>query len=200
MRTPGIRVQALIQMTGVHGFNQVFFDDVRVPARNRVGEENRGWYIATTTLDFERSGIERVLIADRDLRRIEDWWRAGREGLTARPAATARRHRLADLRIAVEVGRLLAYRVAWMQGRGLVPNYEASMAKMYNSDVGQMVANAAINLVGPAGQLRPGSPAAELDGGPAFRYLDAVRLTIGQGTGEIQRNVIATRGLGLPRG
>ena len=65
----------MIQMTGEHGFNQVLFEDVRVPARNRVGEENRGWYVATTTLDFERSGIERYLIADRDLRRIETWWR-----------------------------------------------------------------------------------------------------------------------------
>ncbi len=188
MATPGIQVQPLIQLTGAHGFNQVFFEDVRVPARNRVGDEHRGWYVATTTLDFERSGIERVLVADRDLRRLEAWWCTG--GSAHQPAT--RRHLLADLRVAVEVGRLLAYRVAWMQGRGLAPNYEASMAKMYNSDLGQRVANVAVNVCGLPGQVR--SAAA------AFRYMDSVRLTIGQGTGEIQRNIIATRGLGLARG
>ncbi|MGD9893814.1 MAG: acyl-CoA dehydrogenase family protein [Dehalococcoidia bacterium] len=199
LRSPGITISPLVQMTGEHGFNQVFFGDVRVPLRNRVGDEHRGWYVATTTLDFERSGIERYLTADRDLRRVEDWQRTNRGLWSGRPGATAQRLQLADLRVGVEVGRLLAYRVAWMQGRGMVPNYEASMSKMFNSDLGQAVARAGIAVFGVAGQLRGESAYAPLDGRPAFRYLDSVRLTIGQGTGEIQRNVIAQRGLGLPR-
>jgi alkylation response protein AidB-like acyl-CoA dehydrogenase len=199
LTTPGVTISPLIQMTGEHGFNQLFFDDVRVPARNRVGEEHRGWYVATTTLDFERSGIERYLTADRDLRRIEGWWRDNRAALTSLPGSAARRHLLADLRISVEAGRLLAYRVAWMQGQGRVPNAEASMSKMFNSDVGQAVARAMIAVAGLAGQLRNGSAHASLGDAPAFRYLDSVRLTIGQGTGEVQRNIIAQRGLGLPR-
>ena len=200
MSTPGITVRPLLQLTGRHGFNEVFFDDVHVPVRNRVGEEDRGWYVATTTLDFERSGIERVLTADRDLQRLEEWWRESPERFRERPGGPARRSRTAELRVAVEVSRLLAYRVAWMQSRSLVPNHEASMAKMYSSDVGQWVAQLVCNAAGLEGQLRPEEPRAPKGGAPVFRYMDAVRLTIGQGTGEIQRNVIATRGLGLPRG
>ena len=198
MATPGVTVRPLIQLTGHPGFNEVYFDDVHVPAKNRVGDENRGWYVATTTLDFERSGIERVLIADRDLRRLEEHWVAGDFG--GRPAAESRRIRAAELRVAVEGCRLLAYRVAWMQSRGLVPNHQASMTKMYASEVGQWVAQFVVNAHGLAGQLTPDEPRAPLGGTPAYRYMDSVRLTIGQGTGEIQRNVIATRGLGLPRG
>jgi alkylation response protein AidB-like acyl-CoA dehydrogenase len=201
MRTPGIRIQPLINLAGEHGFNEVFFDDVHVPVANRVGEENRGWYVATTTLDFERSGIERVLTADGDLVRLEDHVREQkRDGKPSQPEEAAKRGRMAELRIQTEVSRLLAHRVAWMQSQDLVPNYEASMAKMFGSDVGQRVAQEGANLDGMYGQLAPGEPSAPLDGALAFRYLDSLRLTIGQGTGEIQRNVIATRGLGLPRG
>ena len=200
METPGLTVSPLIQMTGEHGFNQEFFEDVRVPVGNRVGEENRGWYVATTTLDFERSGIERVFTADRDIGRIEAYWRDEGDAIEARGGADAKRARSSELRIATEVSRLLAYRVAWMQGRGLVPNHEASMAKMYGSDVGQWVAQLGANIAGLGGQLYRDEPHAPLGGMPAFRYLDSMRLTIGQGTGEIQRNIIATRGLGLPRG
>ncbi len=107
---------------------------------------------------------------------------------------------MAELRVQTEVSRLLAHRVAWMQSRDLVPNYEASMAKMFGSDVGQRVAQEGANLDGMYGQLASDEPIAPLDGALSFRYLDSLRLTIGQGTGEIQRNVIATRGLGLPRG
>jgi alkylation response protein AidB-like acyl-CoA dehydrogenase len=106
---------------------------------------------------------------------------------------------MADLRIECEVGTWLARRVAYMQGHGLVPNYESSMSKTFNSELGQRVADFGLTLIGLPGQLRAGAPAA-IGGVPAFRYLDARRLTIGQGTSEINRNIIATRGLGLPRG
>ena len=197
MKTPGVDVRPLLQLTGAHGFNEVFLDNVRIPVSNRVGEENRGWYIATTTLDFERSGIERVHIADRDLTHLEQWYRAHRPGVRGGGRYKAQRDAIAEMRIAVEVARLLAYRVAWMQSRGSVPNYEASMAKTFASDLGQSVAQLAANVVGlPAlASDNPFPPDS-----PGFRYLDAVRLTIAQGTGEIQRNIIAQRGLGLPRG
>jgi len=198
LRTPGIEVRPLTQLTGVAGFNEVYFEDVRVPAANMVGEENRGWYVATTTLDFERSGIERNLTAESD-------WRAIHAALLA-PANRAAlgasgdnwRRKLADLRIEVEVGRWMARRVAYMQSKGLVPNAEASMSKGYNSEVGQRVDEFGANVFGLHGQVREGARAA-MGGRAAFRYLDSRRLTVGQGTAEIQRNIIATRGLGLPR-
>ena len=199
MKTPGISVKPIRQLPGQAGFNEVFFEDVRVPAANIVGEENRGWYTATTTLDFERSGVERNIVAEGDWNRI---YRAVREApgqpLLHGPGGAARRNRLADLRVEVEVGRWLARRVAWLQTKGLVPNAEASMSKGYNSEVGQRVSEFGANLFGLAGQVREGDAAA-LGGMAAFRYLDARRLTVGQGTAEIQRNIIATRGLGLPR-
>lgn len=196
LRTPGITIRPLIQLTGVHGFNEVFFDDVRVPARNMISQENRGWYAATTTLDFERSGIERNLVAQRDWRRLVDYARLNKVALH-KGRSGVWRHKLGDLGIEVEVGQWIARRVAWMQGQGLVPNYESSMSKTYNSDVGQHIALFGVELLGLSGQLR--EPSREPANTIAFRYLDARRLTIGQGTSEINRNVIATRGLGLPR-
>jgi alkylation response protein AidB-like acyl-CoA dehydrogenase len=192
MKSPGIEVRPLVQLTGEAGFNEVYFQDVVVPAENLIGELNRGWYAATSTLDFERSGIERNLVAWRDWDRIF-------AGVRARGSARgAVRTELADLRVALEAGRWMARRVAYLQGRGMVPNYEASMSKTFNSELGQRIADFGVRAAGLAGQVRGSRGAAE--GQIAFRYLDARRLTIGQGTSEINRNVIATRGLGLPRG
>jgi alkylation response protein AidB-like acyl-CoA dehydrogenase len=195
MKTPGIEVRPLLHITGVHGFNEVYFSDVRVPAANMIGELNRGWYAATTTLDFERSGIERNLVARRDWTRLRETLLPG--ALAGRPSTW--RHKMADLLVELEVGQWMARRVAYMQGKGLVPNYEASMSKTFNSELGQRVADFGVNLFGMAGQLSA-SPRSAAGGEIAFRYLDSRRLTIGQGTSEINRNIIATRGLGLPRG
>jgi alkylation response protein AidB-like acyl-CoA dehydrogenase len=195
MKSPGIQVRPIQQLTGRAGFNEVFLDNVRVPAENMVGELNRGWYAATTTLDFERSGVERNLIAERDWSRIYAAMRAA-PGTAAAHAGI--RRELAELKIEVEVGRWLARRVAWLQTMGRVPNFEASMSKGFNSEVGQRVSEFGVNAFGLAGQLNEAAAAA-MGGQAAFRYLDARRLTVAQGTAEIQRNIIATRGLGLPR-
>jgi alkylation response protein AidB-like acyl-CoA dehydrogenase len=195
MRSPGITVQPLINMAGNHGFNQVFFDNVRVPRQNLVGEENRGWYIAATTLDFERSGINRIAGAVRVLEGLVDHVRK-----TPSLRSDAIRNRLAELKIEFDLGRMLAYRVAWMQSRKLIPNYEASMSKLFGSEVQQRLANFAINALGLRGQLSSGSAWAPLGGQPEHYYLSTVSLTIAAGTSEVQRNIIATRGLGLPRG
>jgi alkylation response protein AidB-like acyl-CoA dehydrogenase len=198
MDTPGITVRPLTNMAGNHHFNEVFFEDVRVPASQLVGEENRGWYVATTTLDFERSGISRVVAATRTLEDLTALARQpGPDG--RRPVDNAEvRGRLAALHVDFGVGRLLAYRVAWMQSAGLVPNYEASISKLVGSQLQQRLANL-MNMVGLRGQLYPGSDHAVLGGRLPHEYLNAVPLTIAAGTSEIQRNIIATRGLGLPR-
>ena len=198
MKTPGITVRPLVNMANRHHFNEVFFEDVRVPASNMVGEEHRGWYVATTTLDFERSGISRVVSGVRLLGELTEL--ASRPGPGGRrPADDLRvRHKLAELHMEFTAGRLLAYRVAWMQSQGLVPNYEASMSKLYGTFVNQRLAGM-INMLGLHGQLW-GEDGAPLAGRMPDEYLNAVPLTIAAGTSEIQRNIIATRGLGLPRG
>ncbi len=199
MKTPGITLQPIKQMTGQSGFNQTFFENVRVPRENMLGEENRGWYVATTTLDFERSGVGMVVGASRTLRKMiryaTDTKVDGRR-LIDRPNV---RMKLAELRVATEAGRWLSYRVAWMQSKGLVPNYEASMSKMYGSELGQRMANTAVNVLGMYGQLELGSPYVPLGAFARNALLGTIPSTIAAGSSEIQRNVIATRGLGLPR-
>ncbi|MCY3656517.1 MAG: acyl-CoA dehydrogenase family protein [Chloroflexi bacterium] len=197
MRTPGINPQQIVQMHGDAEFNETFFEDVRIPAENVVGEVNRGWYVATTTLDFERSGVHVVRSARRQLDRLLDALDAG-EVVTSQDRATLRRV-LADTAIETEVGTWLAYRVAWMQSQGLVPNYEASMSKVLGSEAAQHNAQSGINVLGLYGALKPESPYAPLHGVYCQLYMWTVSRTIAGGTSEVQRNIIATRGLGLPR-
>ncbi len=199
MKTPGITIRPLVDILGRHQFNQVFFDNVRVPRDSLLGELNRGWYVATATLDFERSGIQRVTGSYRTYEQLVDYARdARRDGrpLLAHPLV---RRQLAELKIEFEVGRLLSYRVAWMQSSGLIPNYEASVSKMYGSELAQRLAQAGMRVLGLGGQLAPGSPWAPLRGGIETLYLSAAALTVAAGTSEVQRNIIAGRGLGLPR-
>ena len=200
MKTPGIQVRPIVNMAGRHDFNQVIFDDVRVPARNLVGEENRGWYVAVTLLDFERSGID---YSANGRRLLDDTWRYAadtkRNGqiLTQAPWV---RNLMADRYIECEVARLIAYNVAYMQGEGLVPNKEASMSKVFGSETVQRVTKACIEVLGMHGFLNRQDKWAPLQGRIQENWMMSFSGTIAAGTSEIQRNVIASRGLGLPRG
>ncbi|MEX2237898.1 MAG: acyl-CoA dehydrogenase family protein [Dehalococcoidia bacterium] len=194
MKSAGVTVSPLYDMLGQAHFNEVFFEDVRVPRTNLVGEENRGWYVATATLDFERSGINRIIGGQKIYEDLVDYCRA------ERPASWAQaRLRLAELKIEFQVGRLLAYKVAWMQSRNLVPNAEASISKLFGTELQQRVALYGLNTLGLAGALRPSSPWAALKGRLERYYLSAASLTVAAGTSEVMRNIIAGRGLGLPR-
>ena len=197
MKTPGITVRPLIQMHDVHSFNETFFEDVRVSAANLIGEENRGWYVATTTLDFERSGVGRAAGVDRAFQRLLTHVADGDGGVEP---SSVQRHALAESAVEIAISRLLGYRVAWMQSKSLVPNYEASMGKAFGSELSQRNACRGINVLGLAGQLRPQSDHTVMNGLFCQLYMSTVSATIAAGTSEIQRNIIATRGLGLPRG
>jgi alkylation response protein AidB-like acyl-CoA dehydrogenase len=199
LKTPGVQVRPLVNLMNSHAFNEVFFDYVRVPRRNLVGDENRGWYVATTTLDFERSGITRVMLSLRLLEDVVEFVREARQRGEGWAASEALRSKLAELRIEFDIAKLLARRVAWQQANGMIPNYESSMAKMYGSELNQRFCEASINVLGLSGQLEPGSRGAALQGRIERAYLASVSYKIAGGTSEIQRNVIATRGLGLPR-
>lgn len=189
MRTEGIEVRPLLTMNNHHHFNEVFFNDVRIPAENLVGVENRGWYQMTTTLDFERSGASRFVGLKRILDDLANYLRAD-----AVRCETGLKVQLADAVLACEVGQLLAYRVAWMQSRGQIPNYEASMSKAYGSSLEQHVANLAVKIGGLTGcvDARNGL-------GMGDAYMWSAAASIRGGTNEVQKNIIATRGLGLPR-
>lgn len=199
MKTPGITVRGIPNIAYRRDFNEVFFEDVRVPAANMFGGEDRGWYVAATTLDFERSNIAAISGARRTIHDLVRWAKETHPGGRPWDSAEVRR-KLADLVIDVEVGRLVAYRTAWLQSKGEVPNYEASIGKVFMALLGIKVANTGVNLMGPYGQLQPGSPWAQLYGRVLTSYLLSMSGPIGGGTSEIQRNIIAQRGLGLPRG
>ena len=192
LQSPGVTFQPLLNMAGRKGFGQFFFDGVRMPADALLGEVNRGWYQATTTLDLERSNIANAGSARRT---IDDLGAHLREGASA----GARRQELAERAIEVEVATILSYRVASMLAAGLVPNQEASTLKLFLSELDQRIASLGLSILGMYGALMPGSPLAKLRAQFALTYLTTVPRTIAGGTSEIQRNIIATRGLGLPR-
>ncbi len=195
MKSPGISVRPLVNIADQHAFNEVFFEDVRVPVEQRVGEENRGWYHLAVALDFERSGIAAYSGGRRNVERLTDIAEENPQLLETRPGI---RYELADRMVEVNVGTFLAYRVATMQAQGLLPNHEASASKLFGSELGQRIARTGMHLLGMAGQLRGDSSRFDLD--QAQNYLYTVSGTIAAGTSEIQRNIMATRGLGLPRG
>ena len=199
MKTPGLTTTPLIDMMDNHAFNEVFFDNVRVPRENLLGEENRGWYMAATTLDFERSSIGGAVGAGRMVRDLVQYcadtpWNGHRLIDESRV-----RSRLSDSVIEAELGRLLSYRVVTLQSRGAVPNYEASIAKLFNTDMQLRMARSGLEIMGLYGQLDHLDKYAPLKGRFERQYLWQTGLAVGGGTTEIQKNIIAMRGLGLPR-
>ena len=214
MDTPGISVRPLVNMADEHVFNEIVFDNVRVPVKYLVGEENRGWYIGMTTLDFERSNISTAAGYRRTFEQLVEYVRKNGTGNMGQgPASTANgsqvpgskfprsgvKAKLAELAIENQVGRYLSLRVASMQERGQIPNYESSAAKVYHSEYGQRLAGAGVSILGLYGVLDEESKHARLRGRFARTYLTSTGVTIAAGTSEIQRGIIAQRGLGLSR-
>ena len=189
MKAPGVTVRPLTTLAGTQAFNEVFFEDVRVPVENRIGEENRGWYVGTTTLDFERSSIGSAIGVKKALDALIRQTKKG-DGVATFNRASVK-HEFVDRWIECEVAKMLSYRVVSMQMNGKIPNHEASMCKLYSSELGQRIANLSMHIYGMHGNMRNRS---------AMGYMQAVSSTIAGGTSEVQRGIIATRGLGLPRG
>jgi len=200
MKSPGVSVRPIINMAGGHEFNQVTFDDVRVPRANVVGDEDRGWYVAVTLLDFERSGIDYSASARRLLDDTKEFaTETKRNGVPLLEIPWVRTL-MADRYIDCEVARLMAYNVAYMQSQDLIPTKEASMSKVFGSEVVQRVTEAALDILGMYGTLGREDKWAPLNGRVQENWMNAFAGTIAAGTSEIQRNIIAGRGLGLPRG
>jgi len=193
MDTPGLTVRPLINMTGNHELNEVFFDDVRIPASQRVGEENRGWYTLAVALDFERSSIGSTSGARRTLDDFVDLIKEGKIALSQQ-----NRMRLVDCVVAVQVLRFVGYRIAAEQEKtGIAPTLLAQMAKLCAMELNQRITSMTVQVLG----LHANAHSTDSEWEPyVYGFLRSVANTIEGGTSEIQRNVIATRGLGLPRG
>lgn len=199
MRTPGITVRPLVQITGDAEFNEVFFDEVRVPKSNVVGKLHQGWQVAMTTLGFERVGLGTVYQFDRLLRELVHL--AASRTLDGRPALEhgAIRQRLAQLAVEAQALRYTQYRHVTKRARG-EPGPEASIAKLFGTELNLRMMRLALDLLGPEGLVERPRGATDETGKWLRRILAARAFTIGGGTSEVQRNIIAERALGLPRG
>jgi 3-oxocholest-4-en-26-oyl-CoA dehydrogenase alpha subunit len=194
-KTPGITSRPTYTMG--ERTNEVFFDNVRVPKSCLVGKLNEGWVQLTTALSFERAWT----IGDvrRDFEEILDYCRkTERSGklLIKNPVI---RQKLSQMAIELQICWLYACRVACMIDKGMVPDHTASMLKVFASEYEQHMAKNAIEIMGLYGPLLKGSPRVQMNGRVGYCYPDHVRYTISRGTNEIQRNIIAQRGLGMPR-
>jgi alkylation response protein AidB-like acyl-CoA dehydrogenase len=189
MDTPGITVRPIIEMTGQHLFNEVFLDEVRIPAENLVGEVHGGWALAKVTLANERVSLSEsgaLWGAGPTVADLIDGVRA--DGGVGEPML---RQEMVRLYIEDRVLRLLRLRTITAAVRGRAPGPEASIRKVLADEHGQRLMRLARDLAGPAGML---------DTGDIWYhgFLFAPALTIGGGTGEIQRTIIGERVLGLP--
>lgn len=199
MKTPGITISPLIQMTGARHFNQVFLEDARVPIANVVGEQNQGWQVAMTTLAYERSsGQERIMMARvRELASLAQ--RLSRNGviLWDEPGV---RQKIGQFAAEATAIRYTGFRQLTRQLKGLPPGPEGSMIKLTASELGLRIAAFAMELLGPFAQLERADRLAIDHGIWARRMLEARGPMIYSGTNEIQRNVLGERVLGLPKG
>jgi len=198
MDRPGITVQPLWTWSGIRT-NAVFFDDVRVPRDNLIGERGMGFYYAMMALDFERIMIGSVGLLRRFLGELKTFVRRTRRDGRPLGAVPWVRRALADLEMRVEVGRQIGLLNAWLIDQGEVPTKEGSIAKVYVTELNAHLASVGMEILGLAGQLAPDDPAAPLHGRLQWLYTTAPLQRFGGGTNEVQRIIIAQRGLGLPR-
>jgi alkylation response protein AidB-like acyl-CoA dehydrogenase len=196
MKTPGISIRPLRQMTGDAEFNEVFFDDVAVPAENLVGRLHEGWGVTVTALAHERdllTFIRQVALRnalDRLIRMIKD------RGHASDPLV---RQKVAHLWIGEQALQLNAYRSLTKVLRGGEPGPEGSTSKLFWSQLDQELALTATEVLGPYSQIAPGSPWAPDGGQWEFNELLARASGIRAGTSEILRNILSERVLGLPK-
>jgi alkylation response protein AidB-like acyl-CoA dehydrogenase len=199
MKTPGLDVRPLRQMTGDADFNEVFFDNVRVPAKNLVGKRGEGWRVSRSTLKHERAMIGSSLLTRRTL-----------DGITMVAQFTNRRgqpaikdpilrDRLVDLESRVLASEYHGYRLLTMQARGEEPGIAGLVTKLYGTTLSYDISRLAMDTLGDRGLLAPGEETAPGMGMFVNAYMWSLGVLIAGGTANIQRNVIGERGLGLPR-
>jgi 3-oxochol-4-en-24-oyl-CoA dehydrogenase len=196
MDAPGVEIRPIIEMTGSHTFNEVFLDEVRLPAENLVGDVNRGWGLAKVTL-----GNERVSLSSGGA-----LWGNGPNGEDLLDLVRAAggcddpvvRQDLARLHVEHELLRLIRLRTITARIKGEPPGAEASVRKILADEHGQRIMGLAKDLTGAGGMLTDAGPLGSAAAMWHYGFLFAPALTVGGGTGEVQRNIVAERVLGLP--
>jgi len=192
-KAPGLSRIPMIDITGTEAWSDLFFDNVRVHKKYLIGEKNRGFYQILHQLDFERSGMERIM---GNYALFEAILKFSKENKLSQD--TLIRNKLAQLQIEFEIGRLLGYRVASVMEEGRAPNWESAMSKAYSTEFEKRLASVAMEILGPYGQLMPGSKLVPIRGLASHSYLGSKGYSLQGGTTEILKNILAARGLGLP--
>ena len=199
MKTPGIAVRPIPSMTGTVTFAEEFFTDVRVPVENRVGEDGDGWRVGKSLLSFERSNIARAARERRILDDLIAYCRtlAGNDrDPLADPIA---RNEIGRMIERVEVGRAICYRLAAMQAAGRVPPHMPSISKLYHSEFAAELVDVGSRILGDYGNVMPGDAHCPARGQFSLGVMKQLLHKLGAGTSEIQRDIIAQTGAGLPR-
>ncbi len=196
LNTPGITVRPLWTL-GKERTNETFYEDVRIPAESLVGEENRGWYMLSAALDLERVAITTYRSLERPLNALVDYIKEHRPALRQKGEA---RHEIAQARMRVEVARALATTNAVLVHNDIIPTMEASMGKVWVTDSMERISNMAMDVLGRTGGLqRESGKHAPMGGDFEATWRSSPPIRFGGGTNDIQRRIIACRGLGLPR-
>jgi alkylation response protein AidB-like acyl-CoA dehydrogenase len=195
MHQPGVEVRPIVQMTGTGEFCEIFLSEAEVEDRDLVGGPTEGWKMAMSTFGFERSGLANAPRFERAVEALADL--ARRQGLGGDPLV---RQRVAQARIEAHVFRVNGLRALSRAQHGQVPGPEASLTKLYWSEMDKRIQETAVAVQGLYGALGPRSPWAIEEGRWQLAWMWAQAETIYAGSSEIQRNIIAERVLGLPRG
>jgi alkylation response protein AidB-like acyl-CoA dehydrogenase len=199
MKTPGITVRPLINILNRHSFNEVFLDDVRVPKDALIGEKNNGWYQLAMALDFERSLIGTAAANQRLIEELIQYVKEAKRSGSSLGDDPLIKDELSELVVENEVLRMMCYRIAWMYSKELHPSYESSISLLFSSELLRHIANVGMRVLGHYGELGQDSKWAVGSARIMRTYLSCISIGVGGGTNEIQRNIVAMRGLGLPR-
>ena len=195
--SPGVRIRPLIAWSG-YRTNEVFFDDVRVPVTNLIGEENHGWSYITGALDLERGALTNAGDLRRALDELQVLARTPRLDGSVPLDNPAIRRRLAQAEADVEVAGLMGHEASSMLADGVIPTVEVSVEKVFSSELRQRIADLGIDVLGAEGLLAHRNPEARAGGRFEKLYRFAPLMRFGGGTNEVLRDVIAQRGHGMP--
>ena len=199
MKAPGVTIRPLINMAGAHSFNEVFFDNVRISKNNLVGQEDAGFKQIMAQMDYERSGIERLMqnypVYSELKRYVREMDENEKTGVHYRWV----REVMAELEIEFNVGRLLCYSTAWSIDQGKKPTSQAAISKAFCTKFEQKVNDVITRVIGFRSIIREGSKWTPLNVDAAACYLWGPSYTLQGGSMEVLKNIIAQRGLGMPR-
>ena len=198
-KTPGLTMKPVYNILGDHSFNEVFMDDARVPKENLIGGKNKGFYHLMKALDFERITLVGIGGFKRMFEELLDYVKTHDRNGKPMAKIPSVRAKLAEIATKIEVGYLLLWRTAEMLDRDQDPNVESSSLKVVTTELARDMAEVAMEILGPYGQLTEDSEWSPIRAMVSRGFLESISATIGAGTSEIQRNIIAQRGLGLPR-